>query len=230
MLGFAVLRYTHFFKRSFAAKTGYEFFFTAALAGGILLVAAHLSSMLVTWAFAATEDVAYVGHLVAWARGAWMCLAPFDHAGVLAAATVLAVIFITVMNRLVTDLDAAARYCRSIEGGAETLLRDSLENIRLVEVATKSGRSYVGFVVTMGVQDRHWTRDVVLLPVASGYRDPETRRLTLTTNYTSLPTTLRNHEVAIMMAEVATIRRFDMDVHRSVTSPADDTMGHSPPV
>lgn len=230
MLGFAVLRYTHFFKRSFAAKTGYEFFFTAALAGGILLVAAHLSSVLVTWAFAATEDVAYVGPLVAWTRGAWMCLAPFDHAGVLAAATVLAVLFITVMNRLVTDLDAVARYCRSIEGGTEALLRESLENRRLVEVSTKSGRSYVGFVVTMGVQDKNWIRDVVVLPVASGYRDPEKRSLTLTTDYTLLPDTLRNHEVAITMSEVATIRRFDMDVHRSVTSPDDDAMSHSPPV
>lgn len=186
--------------------------------------------MLVTWIFAATEDVAYLGSTVTCLRSAWTHLAPFDHAGVLTAATVLALLLIAVMNRLVTDGDAAARYCRSIEGGAETLLRGSLENRRLVEVSTKSGRSYVGFVVTMGVQDRHWTRDVVLLPVASGYRDPETRRLTLTTNYTSLPTTLRNHEVAIMMAEVATIRRFDMDVHRSVTSLDDDAMSHSPPV
>lgn len=226
MLGFAILRYTHSFKRSFAAKTGYEFFFTAALAGGILLVVAHF----VTWIFAAMADVAYLGPAVTWLQCAWTHFAPFDHAGVLTAATVLALLLITVMNRLVTDGDAAARYCRSIESGAETLLRESLENRRLVEVATKSGRSYVGFVVTMGVQDRHWTRDVVLLPVASGYRDPETRRLALTTNYTSLATKLRNHEVAIMMAEVATIRRFDMDVYRSVTSAADDTMGHSPPV
>lgn len=218
LLGFAVLRFTHSLKRSFAAKTGYEFFFTAALAGGALLVVAHLPSMLVTWLFTAMEDVAYLGPSVTWLRNAWMYLAPFDHAGVLVAAAALAVIFIKMMNRRITDLDAVARYCRSIEGGAEALLRESLENRRLVEVSTKNGRSYVGFVVIMGVQDKNWIRDVVVIPTASGYRDPETRHLTLTTNYTRLPSALRNHEVAIMMSEVATIRRFDEDVYRSVNS------------
>lgn len=164
------------------------------------------------------EDVAYLGPAVTWLRNAWTDLAPFDHAGVLAAAAVLAVIFIKVMNRRITDLDAVARYCRSIEGGTEALLRESLENRRLVEVSTKNGRSYVGFVIIMGVQDKNWIRDVVVIPAASGYRDPETRHLTLTANYARLPSALRNHEVAIMMSEVATIRRFDEDVYRSVNS------------
>ena len=145
-------------------------------------------------------------------------MAPFDHSGRLAVATVYALLFVLVVNCWISDKDSAARWARRKEGGADTLLRESLEERKLVEVSTKSGRSYVGFVVLLGVREANWTRDVLLLPMASGYRDAETRSLRLTTNYTRLPATLRNHEVAVMMSEITAIRRFDLEVYRNVTA------------
>ena len=157
-----------------------------------------------------------------WLSLTWKKVAPFAHSGKLAVAATLALVFVLAVNAAITDQDAAARWARRMEGGAETLLRESLEKGKLVEVSTKGGRSYVGFVVLMGAREANWTRDVLLLPMASGYRDTETRSLRLTTNYASLPATLRNHEVAVMMSEIAAIRRFDLDVYVRIT--ADDRL------
>ena len=209
LLGFALLRFTHFFKRSFAAKAGYEFFFMAALAGAALLMLAHVAVLLAT--------TSLCGETLTSVRNAWKEVVPFDHSGKLAIATMVAVSSMVIMNRCITDQDAAARWAKRTEGGAEALLRQSLEHRKLVEVSTKSGRSYVGFVLLMGVQEANWTRDVLLLPMASGYRDSETRSLRLTTNYARLTETLQNHEVAVMMSEITAIRRFDLDVHIKVS-------------
>ena len=210
LLGFALLRFTHFFKRSFAAKAGYEFFFMAALAGAVLLVLAHVAVLLI-------KTILCDGALTS-VYGAWKDMVPFDHSGKLAIATTLAALFVVIVNRRITDQDAAARWVERTEGGADVLLRRSLEQRELVEVSTKSGRSYVGFVLLMGVREANWTRDVLLLPIASGYRDRETRSLRLTANYARLPETLPNLEVAVMMSEITAIRRFDLDVHIEVTA------------
>ena len=213
LLGFALLRFTHFFKRSFSTTTGYELFFKASLAGATLLVSAHFAVLIAEWTLGAEAWK--------WLEVIWKKVAPFEHSGRLAVAALLAFLFVFAVNSAVTDQDAAARWAKRMEGGAETLLRESLEQRKLVEVSTKSGRSYIGFVVLMGAREANWTRDVLLLPVASGYRDTETRRLRLTTNYTAPAGELRkNNEVAVMMSEVTVIRRFDLDVHLQVT--ADD--------
>ena len=38
LAGYAVLRYSYIWKRSFTSTTGYEFFFGAALVGSLLLI------------------------------------------------------------------------------------------------------------------------------------------------------------------------------------------------
>ena len=96
-LGFALLRFTHFSKRSFTSTVGYEFFFSAALAGAVLLVLAHAAVLLV-------KTILCDGALTS-VYGAWKDMVPFDHSGKLAIATTLAALFVVI----VTDQDAAAR-------------------------------------------------------------------------------------------------------------------------
>ena len=63
-------------------------------------------------------------------------------------------------------------------------------------------KSYIGFV--LGEDPHGWERDVALLPVLSGYRDAETSRLWITTNYSVLPdvlpdASLENYAVTVAM-------------------------------
>lgn len=174
-----------------------------------------------------TAELALGADASTWLHRIWEKVAPFEHSGTLAVAATLTLVFMLTLNYAITDQDAAARWAKRKEGGVDTLLRESLEQRKLVEVSTKSGRSYVGYVVLMGDREANWTRSVLLLPVASGYRDTETRSLRLTTHYTQLPVELWNHEVAVMTSDITAIRRFDYDVYVHVTAAAQPSKPNS---
>ena len=55
----------------------------------------------------------------------------------------------------------------------------------LIEVSLKTGKSYIGRPLhnTFGVRD---TSDIAILPIWSGYRDKDTRELTITVYYASV--------------------------------------------
>ena len=216
LLGFAILTFAHTHRRAFTATTGYQFFFLAALAGAVLLVVAHL----VVLAADSAGDALYPH---AWLRvkAIWKHAAPFAHSGKLTAAALLGLVYVFVANMIVGDRDAAARWAKRTEGGAESLLRRSLEDCTLVEVAMKTGRSYVGLVVSGDTPDVNWSGDVTLLPMFSGYRDSDTRNLRLTNRYVELHDSegqLEEREVVVMRSEIASIRGFDLDAYRAVES------------
>lgn len=68
------------------------------------------------------------------------------------------------------DLSTAGKLATA----AHAPLRRSLEDRLLLEVARKSGRSYVGWVVR-NTADVNWSGDVSRLPMFSGCRDNDTR-------------------------------------------------------
>lgn len=99
LAGYSVLRFSHFWKRSFTSTSGYEFFFGAALAGSLLLIVARL----ITW----------VGEAMgADATALWFCwkeYADFNHSGTLAVVILLALMVIALMNWVITDQDYVIR-------------------------------------------------------------------------------------------------------------------------
>ena len=212
LLGFAILNFTHYHRRAFTATTGYQFFFLAALAGAVLFVAAHFAVLVV-------DALGNTLHSRGWtgAKALWKYAAPFAHSGKLAAAALLGLVYVVAANMKVRNKDAAARWAKRTEGAAESLLRRSLEGRILVEIAMKTGRSYVGFVVSGDTPDVNWSGDVSLLQVFSGYRDSETRRLRLTNNYAKLGS-LGDREVVVMRSEITSIRPFGLDFYLAVES------------
>ena len=207
LAGHSVLRFSHFWKRSFTSTSGYEFFFGAALAGSLLLIVARL----ITW----------VGEAMgADATALWLCwkeYADFNHSGTLAVVILLALMVIAAMNRAITDQDAASRWVEKNESRIGWIVRMSLEKSWLVEIATKTGKSYVGYVIRMPGQWDPRPDDVALAPVASGYRRRDTHRLELTRFYAEFP---EPHEYLIVLpiTKVASICRFDPDVYNAANS------------
>ena len=99
LAGYSVLRFSHFWKRSFKSTSGYDFFFGAALAGSLLLIVARL----ITWVVEAMGADA----IALWT--CWKEYADFDHSGTLAVVVLLALGVIAMMNLVITDQDAASR-------------------------------------------------------------------------------------------------------------------------
>ena len=203
MAGYWFLRVCHLTRRAFLSTTGYEFFFAAATAGGLLLSVARILALGAEWIAEAT-GFGWFG---------WERFAPFEYSGTLVLTVVLGLVAAVVVNVCISDDEAAARWAEKHESRFGWILRKSLEERLLVEVSTTSRKAYIGYVRTAA----EWERDVALLPFLSGYRDPTTGRLRITTNYSQLPPQwLENYAVTIAMKEVVSISRFDPKVYNQL--------------
>ena len=132
---------------------------------------------------------------------------------------VIALAFPPIVNHFIPAEVAAAWRAPESEGRLGWLLRESLEKGLLVEISMTTRKSYIGFV--LGEDPHGWERDVALLPVLSGYRDLETSRLWITTNYSVLPdvlpgASLENYAVTIAMKDIVSINRFEPEVYQAM--------------
>ena len=96
----------------------------------------------------------------------------------------------------------------------------------MVEVTLKSNKSYVGYVRDSGVTTHRTDPNITLIPMISGYRDPETRELRLTTSYGERIAEFLSKEnrqkslwkfedfqVALPFSEIVSARLFDPEVY-----------------
>ncbi len=207
LAGYWVLSRTYITHFVVNRHVGYRFIFETALAGLGILAAAHLLVRV------AAQLLPYVAGLE---DGKW-AWAPFEHAATLATLAVIALAIPPLVNwRIPEDADAARR-APVEESRFGWLLRESLEKGLLVEISTTTRKSYIGFV--LGEDPQGWEQDVALMPVLSGYRDPESLRLRITANYSRLPAELlQNYAVTIATKEIVSISRFDPQVYRAHVS------------
>ena len=132
---------------------------------------------------------------------------------------VLGLLCATVGN-LLCSVDAANRRAAERSGRLrEILLHDAMKAGGLVEVSLRTGKSYVAQVQKIAVAQPQ-DSDVALVPMLSGYRHHETRELCLTTPYSALlgdppdPGRLPDLRVVVPISEIASVRPFDLAVHR----------------
>ena len=187
-------------------QTGYKLFFSAALTGAALLVVARLVAVSLPGDLA--EPVA------AW----WRDLAPLEYAGTILVSAVLAVAIPEVANLFSDKTKCAMRTAKAHGDLIECLMQEAVDSKgrMLVEVSTKGGKCYIGFAQESGVAATSES-DIAISPIASGYRDSETRVLKITTNYAPAlagsDLNLEHFRVLIPLSEVASARRFDPDAY-----------------
>ena len=206
--GYYLLSRTVVWRYGVARQAGYKLFFSAATAGVGLLIVARL--IVVIW----PSDLG--APIVDW----WYDYAPFEYAGTVAISVALAVIIPLVANPFLDENKYAMRAADAHGDLIEYLMQEALDSSHLVEISTKSSKSYIGFVQFSSVTASEES-DIAIAPIASGYRDSKTRALVITTNY--LPVLLDNsldtldfHEhfrVVISLTEIASARRFDPRVY-----------------
>lgn len=115
-------------------------------------------------------------------RAYWKAFAPFDYSGASALSLGLSVIGYKAGNCVWSRKYAIKKGVQDEGDHFEELVIRSLENAEQVSVTTALGKVYVG-LITCGGQHAHDRRFLRLWPMASGYRDPDTKEMVLTTYY-----------------------------------------------
>ena len=167
--GYWLLTRTYFWRFQTRRESGYSLFFASAAAGTILLGVARLITSLAEGRCPEVEKI-------------WATYAPFDYSGTIFVSALVALAVPPLMNRLVGEYAAAKKSAKDNGDLIEWVIQDSLDRRALVEITTKSGKSYIGFARESGITAQGET-DVGLIPLASGYRRPATRELVITTRY-----------------------------------------------
>lgn len=170
--------------------SGYHTLFSSAFVGALLFGVAHLIILLLNRCCPPLD---------AW----WESYFPAAYSDTVALSVALGVALPPLVNQLhrlpfrqgqLTQLPWVGIFFYDAEGAAyrtarenndfiELLLADALFRGEFAELSLRSGKSYIGFALESGIKRQQGEPDVVLIPVASGYRDQDTKSLTITTHY-----------------------------------------------
>ena len=203
LAGYLFLNWFNGTRYALPRETGYHVVFQSVIAGVVLFVIARLLVML---ANAVSPAIARC----------WNTIVPLDYSGTAAGTFFLAAILPLILNRFSRfDRFEARQKAAEAAGDQIGLIIDQamLEG-RFVELSLASGKSYVGSPIqgTFGHRDGG---DIALIPIASGYRDNDSRDLVMTTNYApAIEDQLSDRavddlRVAFPMRDVASARLFD---------------------
>ena len=152
----------------------------------------------------------------------WKTILPLDYSGTAAVTFVLAAALPWILNWLPRFDRFTARQNSAKAAGDEIslIIDQAMVEGRFVELSLASGKSYVGSPIqgTFGHRD---DGDVALIPIASGYRDKDSRELVITTNYAPViedqlaELALDHLKVAFPMREIVSARLFDQKLYAS---------------
>ena len=186
-------------------ESGYHIFFRSAIAGVVLFGSAHL--VLVFGLHRYLPEFAET----------WTSYVPASFSDTVVLSLLLGFVLPTLGNRFCSEEKGARRAARKSGDLVELLIAESIENEKAVELSLRSGKSYIGFALVSGIE-RSGESDVSLIPMASGYRNKDTRELRITTNYApaireslkeSSDIAYRDLRIVIPMSEIASARIFD---------------------
>ena len=209
LAGYLFLNWFNGTRYSLPRETGYHVVFQSAIAGVVLFFIARLIVV-----FANT----YVPAISEY----WKIIVPLDYSGTAAGTFVLAAILPLILNTFSRfDQFAARQKAAEAAGDQISLIIDqAMMEGRFVELSLASGKSYVGSPIqgTFGHRDGG---DVALIPLASGYRDNDSRDLVMTTNYAPAiedqlsDLALDDLKVAFPMRDIVSARLFDQELYAS---------------
>lgn len=192
-------------------QSGYVLFFSSAIAGIALLAVARMLAVVCDGCFPDAEFW--------WANS----YAPFDYSGTISLSALLALAIPVAINRFLGREIAAKKAAKANGDLIECVIQNSLDEGTLVELTMNNCKSYIGFARESGVAVQGES-DAALIPLASGYRDKDTRELEITTEYASvierriesdaLPNvSFDDFQVVLPTREIASARHFDVGAY-----------------
>ena len=110
----------------------------------------------------------------------------------------------------------------SIDSSMDYLIFDAMIHKQLLQITMQSRKAYIGLVTKFNFPETRKV-DILMLPFYSGYRDEQTQKLTITTNYRFLidnyyldflPET-GNFSIALRTSDIVSVRKFHEKIHES---------------
>lgn len=212
--GYVFLRYWNRTRFSSRRYSGERLLFHAAIAGILFLTAAFVVTRLLNWG--------YPG-LGLW----WRRMLPFPYSGTAFLAFLIGGLLWIPLNWISRSREEAANRAIDESGDyLETLLVRAIHRTKPVCATLKSGKTYIGFVVG-SVDPAFDRRYISLLPLQSGYRDPQ-HELVINTDYArvyeritaegrpepELDELMRDFIIVLPVGEIQSVNIFDRDAYR----------------
>ena len=209
LAGYLFLNWFNATRYSLPRETGYHVVFQSAIAAVLLFFIARLFVVLANTLIPAIAEF-------------WNNIVPLDYSGTAAGTFILAALLPLILNKSARfgRFEARQKAAEAAGDQISLIIDQAMLQGRFVELSLTSGKSYVGSPIqgTFGHRD---AGDVALIPIASGYRDNETRDLVMTTNYApAISNQLTNRalddlKVAFPMRDVISARLFDQELYVS---------------
>lgn len=216
LAGYLLLRYSNLTRFGVARESGYHLVFRSALVG--------LGFYAVGWVVAGMPGLAPIAGLIDRLRVLEASTEDPRGAFEIGAAAlwtpVLTGALVPASNVVYSRKTAERRAARRTGDFLACLVDRAGKNAETIELTLQDGKTCIGYVIESGIR-RHGAEGaaVVVVPVWSGYRKPETQELVLTTNYAPLLAKsdwrrrLERLEVAIPRSEIRRARLFDIRLY-----------------
>jgi hypothetical protein len=154
----------------------------------------------------------------------WSAFAPIPGVAPFAVALTLALVLPALLNTIYSRDRAARRVIVRRGSEIERLLYHSINSLLPLSVTLKNEKVYIGWPVWTP-EPRTPLRDVRILPAVSGFRDPQTKHLTLTTQYLAayeqidtgdLPVEAEDFQVVFPVDEIRSANFFSLDIDQAI--------------
>ena len=207
--GYLFLTQWNFTKYRILKESGYHVLFRSAFIGVPLFIASNGIVLFITNG----EYNDFVNYLE--------ILVPVDNSLTLTFTFLLGLglpIPLNVFYRPKTAMKEAAKRNGDI---IQLLIKESVDVALPVHLSLRSGKNYIGFVVE---SQFIWQNDpdIALVPIASGYRDKDTQKLVITSDYSPIieeisfevaERDINDFRIVIPMSEVISVRYFDDEIY-----------------
>ena len=206
LCGYWFLTHCNFTKFHTLRESGYHVLFRSAIAGLGLFAFSYLVLRIVNHVFPTNQTILE-----------WRNWIPIENSVALTITIFISACLPLVFNCFYDEIRSARKVAKRNGDFIELLIDQSLNDILPVEVSLRSGKSYIGYVIESQLAQQSEV-DIVLVPIASGYRKLETRELEITIHYSSIILEFENKDITdfrivIPMSEIVSARLFDDGVY-----------------
>jgi len=218
--GYIFIKKSTWFRFRSIRYNAQELILSAAVSGLIGVTIAFLITTLVSNSFP---------NIFIW----WKEYVVFNYLGTALLAFITLVVAGYLPNRWIDEEEQIKKIIREDNDGIELILLRALEDAKLVSITLKSRKVYIGFVSQNFFNPWAGVKSVTVIPVYSGYRDPEDFHIEFTTSYDAvIKYTVENDDInldindfqtGIPISEIVTVNIFDPQVYDRFANPGDDS-------